>query len=277
MTTASRAAQGLLLSLTLALSACGQNSSVPAAPPAPPLPTALDYSCLGGGGTVRAAYVGTGAIVTFGGETWNMTRTSDPGRFTAQGRQWQVRALPDHEEGVLSVTGAKSTAITRCQRTGPKSTAALALATPGGPPACGAGDLSLKFLTEDAGAGQRHDVFAVKNRGLAACVVQGFATVALLGADGKPVRGVKVVSSLTAGPVSGPAAKLSLAPGARAVFYLHHTAIPFGDDETCPQVSRVQITLPGGKSGLIPLEAQPCGGRVEISPLRKDPGTDDGM
>ena len=227
---------------------------------------------------MSAVYARKTALVSFGAETWNMIQTAAPGRFTAQGRQWEVRAFPDHEEGVLSVSGARPTPITRCQRRGARSPAAVvAIAATGGVPACGVADLSIKLLTRDPGAGQRNTVFAVKNRGQTVCSVQGFPAVTMLEADGRPAHGLKGVTSTATGPASGPPAALSLAPGARAVFYLHYTVVSSGDEASCPQVSRLKIDLPGGRSGLVPLEDRPCGGRFEVSPLRKDPGTPDGL
>ena len=257
------------LGAALALSACGASGPQPMASSSPP---GLAYVCEGGE-TAHADYVGARrALVSYRNETWNMAAGAQAGRFAGQNRQWQVSVYPDHEEGVLTALGGKPAVIAKCRRTGALSTAAAVLPPPGSAPDCTAASLSLKFAGEDAGAGQRWDTFAVSNRGLTACAVQGFAQVALLGADGQPVRGVSVQPSLQAGPGAGPAERIELKPGARAVFYMHWTPIQNGE-ETCPQVTRLKVTAPGGRSGLVPLEATPCGGQTIISPLRKDPGT----
>jgi hypothetical protein len=259
-----------VLAASTILTACGRPSPPAAPAPSPPPPAGLAYSCQGGGSGVQVAYVGQGALVTYGGETWNMTPGKTPGSFTAQGRIWQVRPYADHEEGELSVAGPHPTVVTHCQRQGPVSPAAAGLPLDGGPSPCTAGDLSLKFLGDDPGAGQRNLSFSVKNRGLATCSVQGFPVVTLVGPDGLPTPHVKVKTSLTTGPSTGPAAKLTLAPGQQSVFYMHYTVIG-SDDTPCPQVSRLSIELPGGKTGMVPLEAQPCGGQVQVSPLRPAP------
>ena len=193
-----------------------------------------------------------------------------PGRFALQNRQWQVSLRPDGEEGVLTALGAKPAVIARCHRSGPLSTAAASLPPPGSAPACTAANLSLKFAGEDAGAGQRRDTFAVGNRGRTPCAIQGFPEVRMLGEDGTPAKGVAIEQTLQQGPGAGPAERLEIAPGGRAVFYLHWTPIQSGG-ETCPHVTRLDVTVPGGRSGLIPLDATPCGGRAEVTPLRKDP------
>jgi hypothetical protein len=252
------------------LAGCGRPAerAAPATPQSPLPPPGLAYSCQGG--AVQVAYVGKSALVTYGGETWNMTPGKTPGSFTAQGRIWQVRPYADHEEGELSVAGVRPTVVTHCQRQGPASPAAAGLPLGGGPSACGAGDLALKFMGDDPGAGQRNLTFQVKNRSLATCSVQGFPVVTLVGPDGLPTPHVKVKTSLTTGPAPGPAAKLALTPGQSAVFYMHYTVIG-SDDQACPKVSRFSVELPGGKTGMIAQEAQPCGGQVQVSPLRPAP------
>lgn len=258
-------------SAALALAGCGA-APRPVASSSPP---GLAYVC-DGGETAYADYHAVrgihSALVSYRNETWNMAAVGQPGRYAVQNRQWQVGVQPGREEAVLTALGAKSAVIAKCRRTGDLSPAAAALPPPGSAPDCTAASLSLKFAGEDAGAGQRWDTFAISNRGLAACAVQGFPEVALLGADGQPVKGVKVETSLQAGPGAGPAERIELKPGARAVFYMHWTPIPSGE-ETCPQVTRLKATTPGGRTGLVPLAATPCGGQTTISPLRKDPGT----
>jgi hypothetical protein len=257
------------LGAALTLAACGK--PVPPAAPAAAEPSGLAYVCQGGE-ILKADYRAGGALVSFRNETWNMSAGGPQGRYALGARQWQVAVTPDHEEGVLSaVSGGKSVVIARCQKTGALSPAAAALPPPGTAPACTAANLSLKFVGEEAGAGQRGDTFAVANRGTSACSIQGFPEVRLLGDNGQPAPGVTVDQSLRTGPAAGPAQRLTLAPGKRAVFYMHWTPIQSGV-ETCPHVTRVEVTAPGGKTGLIPLDATPCGGHAEVSPLRADAG-----
>lgn len=258
------------LAAALALAACGRGGPAPA-PAAASEPSGFAYLCQGGD-TLKADYRGSTALVSFRNETWNMSASGPPGRYLLGARQWQVNVQPGGEEGVLSaVAGGKSAVIARCQRAGVMSPVAAALPPPGSAPACTAANLSLKFAGEDPGAGQRWDTFSVTNRGTSACSIQGFADVRLLGDNGQPAPGVTVEQSLQEGPGAGPAERLELAPGKRAVFYMHWTPIQSGS-ETCPHVTRLQVTAPGGRSGLIPLDAMPCGGRTEVSPLRKDAG-----
>ena len=264
-------ALGAALGATLALSACGRSGPGPVAP-APEAPAAgLAYACQAGA-EVRVDYLGTDqALVSYRNDTWHMAAVAgQPGRFALQNRQWQVSVRPDGEAGVLTTLGVKPSVIARCHRSGPLSIAAASLPAPGSTPACTAADLSLKFAGEDAGAGQRWDTFAVGNRGRAACSIQGFPQVRMLAEDGTPAKGVSIEQTLQQGPGAGPAERIEIAPGGRALFYLHWTSIQSGG-ETCPHVTRLDVTVPGGRSGLIPLEATPCGGRAEVTPLRKDP------
>ena len=270
MRSSSIAIQVAVLGAALALSACGRSGSEPAASP-PEAPAAgLVYACQSGD-EVRVDYLGTDqALVTHRNDTWHMAAVpGQPGRFALQNRQWQVSAKPDGEEGVLTALGTKPAVIARCHRSGPPSVAAASLPPPGTAPACTAANLSLKFAGEDAGAGQRWDTFAVGNRGRTPCSIQGFPEVRMLGEDGAPAKGVTIEQTLQQGPGAGPAERIEIAPGGRAVFHLHWTPIQSGS-ETCPRVTRLDVTVPGGRSGLIPFDATPCGGRAEVTPLRKD-------
>lgn len=270
MTTRSIAALGA----ALALSACGRSGPGPAAPEAPA--EGLTYACQAGD-VVRVDYLGPDqALVTYGHDTWHMTAVAgQPGRFALENREWRVGVRGEGEEGVLTALGPKPAVIARCRRSGPLSTAAASLPPPGSVPACTAANLSLKFAGEDAGAGQRWDTIAVGNRGRTSCSIQGFPEVRMLGEDGTPVKGVTIEQSLQQGPGAGPAERIEIAPKGRAVFYLHWTPIQSGG-ETCPRVTRLEVTVPGGRSGLIPLEATPCGGRAEVTPFRKAPDADGG-
>jgi hypothetical protein len=260
------------LGAALALSACGRSGPGPIASASEEPAADLSYACQAGG-AVRVEYLGSDqALVTYRHHTWHMAAVAgQPGRFALQNRQWQVGLRPDGEEGVLTALGTKPAAIARCHRAGPLSTAAASLPPPGSAPACTVADLSLKFTGEDAGAGQRWDTFAVANRGRTPCAIQGFPEVRMLGEDGTPAKGVSIEPSLQQGPGAGPAERIEIAPAGRAVFYLHWTPIQSGS-ETCPHVTRLDVTVPGGRSGLIPLNATPCGGRAEVTPLRKDQG-----
>lgn len=268
MRPSSIAALGAALGSVLALGACGRSGSGPAAPEAPA--EGLTYACEAGD-VVRVDYLGADqALVAYRNDTWHMAAVpGQPGRFVLQNRQWQVSLRPDGEEGVLTALGAKPAVIARCHRHGPLSAAAASLPPPGSTPACTAANLSLKLVGEDAGAGQRWDTIAVGNRGRASCSIQGFPVVRMLGEDGTPVKGVSIEQSLQ-GPQAGPAERVEIPPKGRAVFHLHWTPIQSGS-ETCPHVTRLEVTVPGGRSGLIPFEATPCGGRAQVTPLRKDP------
>jgi hypothetical protein len=271
MRTASFAASLAATGAALTLSGCGYGSSTTAPTAAPS--SGLAYVCEGGE-TAHADYAGArSAVVSWRDESWNMAAVAgQPGRYAAQSRQWQVSVHPGYEEAVLTALGAKPAPIARCRRSGALSPAAAVLPPPGSAPACTVASLSLKFLGEDAGAGQRWDSFAVANRGQTTCAVEGFPEASLLGANDQPVKGVRVEQSLEAGPGAGPAERITLKPGARAVFYMHWTPIQSGS-ETCPHVVRLKVTAPGGRTGLLPLDATPCGGQASISPLRKEQAT----
>jgi hypothetical protein len=229
----------------------------------------LTYVCQGGE-AIRAAYGGSDtALVTFRGETWNMSRSGEPGRYAAQTREWRVLRRPGGEEATLTALGDRPAIVTRCRREGGMSPVAAGMTTAAAVAPCPASALSIQQGGEDAGAGQRYDTIVVRNRSDAVCTVQGFPRVAFLGPDGLPPPNLKMEPSPTEGPIQGPMRPIALQPNGQAVFFLHWTPNPT-EDAPCPHVTRLQVTL-AGRTVLLPFDAQPCT-RVSYSPVRQDPG-----
>lgn len=262
----------------LALAGCEKPAAT--TPPSEGQAVEVSYGC-NGGKVLTATYPDARtAVVTFGGQTVTMTLadSASGARYTGSGRQWWLKTYPDREEGVLSPspTGAAAGGppIATCRR-------ALS-ATPATPPVqptpaamtiCRSGDLTLRQLEADAGAGQRHVTYGLTNNGPAACTLKGFVTAQWLDAEGDPLDGVTVVQSEAqmAGR-GGPPAEVALAPGGKAVFFVSYTGIQ-ATDKACVKAARLRAIPPGNSQAIeIDDDIAPCTDHVTLGPVRTDPG-----
>lgn len=264
----------------LALAGCEK----PAAPPPPSEGQAVEvaYAC-GAGKMLTATYPDARtAVVTFGGQTFTLTLAEaySGKRYIGSGREWRMKSYPDYEEGVLSPspTGAAAGGppIATCRRA-PSPGAAPAPApvqpTPAVLSPCRSGDLTLRRVSLDAGAGQRNATYAISNNGPAACKLKGFVTAAWLDADGKPLDGVTVVQSETAmAGVGGPPAEVAIQPGRQAMFFASYTGIQ-ATDKACTPAKRLRATPPGNTQAIeIDDDVAPCTDHITLGPVRADVG-----
>lgn len=297
----------------LALAACEAPTKDPAPrKTSEGTPQEIAYVC-NGGETLRARYTDARtAIVSFRGETFTLTLADSAtgSRFTGGGREWWIRAFPDREEGTLSPLPATAAAggppIATCRRPtrgegatraeGPATTDGGQAALPAGSPypggagpaaapaagetqptpaiaPCRSGDLVLRRIREEAGAGQRQVSYAFVNQSRSACSLKGFATLQWLDEGGKPLAGVKVIQSeAQMFESSGPPQEVVLQGGGRAVFYAAFAGIQQGS-KACPASARLHAAPPGNTQILeIEDRIQPCTGQIRIGPVRTDPG-----
>lgn len=293
----------------LALSACENPAATPAPKggAAPAANAEVVYACQGGE-TLRARYPDARtAVISFRNETFTLTlaESASGSRFTGGGREWWIKSLPDREEGMLSPLAASSAAaggppIATCLKqagagapvttTGPNpSTPAKesGVVQPGTTPPvqpalepvkaapCRSGDLTLRRVGEEAGAGQRAVTYAFVNQGPMACSLRGFATLQWTDADGKPLAGLKVIQSEAAmfGSSGAPADVVLSANGGRGVFHISFSGVQQGA-KACPVSAKLQATPPGNTQVLeIDDRIQPCTGQVRVGPVRTDAGT----
>jgi len=311
--TARSAVSTAAVAALLGLAACENPTATPAAKKTSEgQPQDIAYACAGGE-TLTARYTDARTvIVTFRGESFTLTLadSASGSRFTGGGREWWIKAFPDREEGTLSPLTATAAAggppITTCSRKHPQSGATpvqppattppaatdpsqaapgAAPTTPGGElpgavavtPAraapCRSGDLVLRRISEEAGAGQRQVSYAFVNQAQGACSLKGFPTLQWLDADGKPLSTVKVIQSEGAMfDTSGPPAEVTLAGGGRAVFHIAFTGIQQGS-RACPASAKLHATPPGNSQILeIDDKVQPCTGQIRVGPVRADAG-----
>ena len=252
------------------------------AEPAPPAAAAeVAYACAGGQ-TLKASYPDSNtAVVTYGGQTFTLTiaQSASGSRYVGAGREWWIKAYPDREEGTLSPSSSGAAAggppIAVCRKAPTPGTGATppAAQAPAAVTTCRSGDLSLTRVSEDAGAGQRHVVYALTNNAAAACTLKGYVTAAWFDADGAALDGVTVVQSdAQMSSTSGPPSEVALAPKGRAVFYVSYTGIQ-ATDKACVSSKRLRATPPGNTQAIeIDDVVAPCTDRITLGPVRSDPG-----
>jgi len=284
---------------TLSLAACEKPADKTGAAPDRADAQAVDvaYRCQDGKGLTAKYPDARTAIVTYEGQTFTLTlaESASGSRFAGGGREWWIKAYPDREEGTLSPTGAAAGGppIAVCSRgappaptTGPEFNPSIppkeAETAPGQPgnsggplpvsaPPCRSGDLSLRRVGEDAGAGQRAVTYAFVNNARTPCSLKGFPTLSWYDENGKALANVRVVQSeATMFESSGPPTEVALAPGARAVFHISFGGLQQGS-RPCPVSARLQATPPENTQILeLDDRISPCAGQVRVGPVRAE-------
>jgi hypothetical protein len=147
--------------------------------------------------------------------------------------------------------------------------AATPAETPLTAPPCRSGDLSVRRLAADAGAGQRQVTYAFVNNGPAACGLRGYPTLVAFDADGKRLDDLQMVQTeANYFNTGGPPMEVVLNPAGRAVFFISFTGIQ-ATDRPCQAVARLQITPPGNTQAIeLQDTLQPCTGEVRLTPMR---------
>ena len=143
------------------------------------------------------------------------------------------------------------------------------------PTACANDQLKLTVEGGDAGMGHRLSLLALTNAGTGACVVGGYPEVMVLDAAGNPLPKVTVERGpnnyLSSGsPDAG--GEIVLAAGARAMFDLAWTVVPHeAEGETvCPTAEVIQVSMGADTPLTLAQSFTPCGGRVQVTPLRAE-------
>lgn len=134
------------------------------------------------------------------------------------------------------------------------------------PIACKTADLQLKHFSDDAGAGQRHVVYALTNTGATACTLRGFVTATWFDAAGQPLDGVNVLQSQgqeSPGPIT-------VAPAGRAVFDISFTGIQ-ATDKACVTSATLTVTPPANTQSIqIDDVIAPCTDHITLNPIRTE-------
>lgn len=271
-----RSAKILTVSLGLLLASCSQErgsepTSPVEAPANQPMP-AVGYACESGK-TIAVAYPDAQtARLSYDGRDHLLTNvvSASGARYAGEGLEWWTASRGGQENAVLSRLGPDGQTggdvIERCSRP-----VAASAPPPSGAPCSGA-DLRLAVEGGDAGMGHRVTTLALRNAGAVACSVTGYPTVALMDDRGQAltaVRGVEAPGNYFAqGRAPTP---VEMQPRQAAYFDLAWSVIPHEDqgETACPSVRTVHVTAPGATATIaLDLAFTPCGGQVEISPVR---------
>lgn len=285
------AALAVVSALALTTAAC-QQPAEPAAPvqpaPAPTAPVAppVSYACESGQ-SVTVAYPDTStAQLTYKGQAYTLrtVQAASGARYSGSGLEWWTETRDGQESATLSRLGPNedvgSVVLERCSRpsAGPVAPGPQPLPTPapGGvlPAAAPCRGPQLKLSNEggDAGAGNRVVNIGVQNIGTRACSLTGYPGVTLQDRQGRNLTAIRSEQALGSYFTQGQApTPVTLQPQAKAAFELAWNVMPHeGEGEkVCPSAARVRVTAPGDTSPVsLTLAFTPCGGRVQVSPIR---------
>jgi hypothetical protein len=285
------------LVLLSALAACDPSPSqapVAADSTTEPPPQTVAYAC-DQDRQAEASYGADGSLaLTVGDETWPMNPADavTGARWTGEALEWWVTTDGGQEVAMLRRLNSQrvgEAVLARCVR--PTDGGVLVPepavpATPGAstatPPAveavaadapCRTSSLSLRVASEEAAAGSRYHVLAFTNAGTAACTLNGYPGVSLIGQTGQPRSPFRMIQD--SGPYhgsSGAIVPVRLAPGASAYFDVITTAVAgevAGEAEPCPAVVAVRVSLPGdATTAQVPAQLNPCNQRARVTPFR---------
>lgn len=270
--------QTIALTAGLGLLVAGCSQEKPAEPtspieaPATQDAAAVGYACESGKTVVVAYPDAQTARVSYEGKDYALTSvvSASGARYAGHGLEWWTASRGETESGTLSRMGqgdqAGGVIIERCSR----PVAAVAPPPSGAP--CAAETLRLAVEGGDAGMGHRVTTLALRNTGATACTVTGYPSVSLLDGDGKLLTGVRAAQAPGNYFAQGRApTPVEIRPQQAAWFDLAWSIIPHEDkgETTCPSAKTVRVTAPGAASAIaLPLAFTPCGGQVEVSPLR---------
>jgi len=270
--------QTIALTAGLGLLVAGCSQEKPAEPtspieaPAMQDAAAVGYACESGKTVVVAYPDAQTARVSYEGKDYALTSvvSASGARYAGQGLEWWTASRGETESGTLSRMGqgdqAGGVIIERCSR----PVAAVAPPPSGAP--CAAENLRLAVEGGDAGMGHRVTTLALRNTGPSACTVTGYPSVSLLDGDGKLLTGVRAAQAPGNYFAQGRApTPVEIRPQQAAWFDLAWSVIPHEDkgETTCPSAKTVRVTAPGAATAItLPLAFTPCGGQVEVSPLR---------
>lgn len=275
--TRSATLQTIAVTAALGLAAAGCSRETPAEPTSPVeapetgTAAAVGYACESGKMVVVAYPDAQTARLSYEGKDYALTSvvSASGARYAGQGLEWRTAGRGDLESGMLSRAGSgdqPGVVVERCSR----PVAAVAPPPSGAP--CAAENLRLAVEGGDAGMGHRVTTLALRNAGTGACTVTGYPSVSLLDGEGRLLTGVRAVQTPGGDFGQGGApAPVEIRPQQAAWFDLAWTVIPHEDqgETTCPSAKTVRVTAPGAATAIaLPLAFTPCGGQVEVSPLR---------
>lgn len=263
----------LTVCLGLLVAACSrQDAPQPTSPVEAPErrpPAAVGYACESGR-TIAVVYLDAQtARLTYDGRDYLLTSavSASGARYAGEGLEWRTASRGAQESAVLTrLDPDGGVVIERCSRP-----VAAAAPPPSGAP-CAAAELRLTVEGGDAGMGHRLTTLALRNAGAAACTVSGYPTVTLLDDKGQALTSVRAVPSTAGYLVQGRASMpVAIRPGQAAWFDLAWSIIPHEDqgETVCPSARTVRVVAPGAAAPIdLPLAFTPCGGQVEVSPVR---------
>jgi hypothetical protein len=139
--------------------------------------------------------------------------------------------------------------------------------TPAAVTACQASAIAASQGQSDSAAGRIVYAIVLTNTGPQSCTMDGYPTVTLADTGGTlpttQTNGNDGVASVSTTP-----AVVAIAAGDAASFVLQYVDVATGT-QSCPTATQLQIVLPGGGGMVLAtVNDTPCGGELDVSPVR---------
>ena len=113
--------------------------------------------------------------------------------------------------------------------------------------------------------------FTVTNASGSACLLLGFPTLQMLGANGTPITTTPIPggTQFSVPTANARPAAQRLAPGAHATFLVQYSDVPVGTETVCPTSATVNVYPPTSATSFnVAAQLQPCNaGTVHVSPF----------
>ena len=282
-----RTATAIICAGLLAVGCTQASDEAPPAPPPAAEPQSITYVCEGGAGA-EARHGADGQMTLVFGQTsfpMNQAEAVSGSRWVGETLEWWVTLEAGEEVGTLRRLGPDrvgSEVVARCVRPAgggvlapdpadPETTTGRTEMVAGQP--CRSPALSLTQVGSAAGAGQRYATFAFRNEGSVACTLQGYPGLSLQGDDGALRTDLRIEREAGAYyPDGEEPGVVTLEPQGQAFFDIHTTAVAgeiAGETEPCRAVARLRVSPPDDPGSVaFAFQANPCNGRVRVSPFR---------
>lgn len=152
--------------------------------------------------------------------------------------------------------------------TPPSPTAVATTPSGGSSSACGGSALAGQVASTNGGAGHVQVVITLTNHSSAACAMDGYPALRLLGAGAQPLPTTVIHGGAMSFANRSPK-PVQLAAGAVASFDIEYSDVPSGSETSCPQALALAVTPPGGAGVVhVPLHAVACShGTLHVSPV----------
>jgi len=137
------------------------------------------------------------------------------------------------------------------------------------PSVCQTQQLSLKEVTDDAGAGNQALILSLINESDTPCQIEGYPTVQFLASNQDPLNLDTDETTQTYFLNASPAQAVMLQPTDQAHFEVAFEVMPVGDQQSCPTAAQLEVIPPKQTEPMmLPVNTQVCGTEIKVTPVQ---------